>query len=280
MRVWPRPEPLAPAAAPSGTTVGGGLPQEQSIDGEEPPACAPSAGAPAAGLGGAGGWGQLARGGAAGGAGAAAPPAGLMERSREHAAALALIARRTSEAGSSRGSAGAARPRAGPGAAARRGPSSNAARRPVRDTPDGAGGGAPWDAASEDGGAGGVGGGDLPGTLGARLADLGRQLLHNIDSEFDERRAAAAERLGACYVMAAEAAAAAGGGSVGGSFVSFPSMSGAGGLSGAGGGGAGSLAGGGGAGSGGAAGDKGGITARKLGALKGAPGAKSRRVPG
>jgi hypothetical protein len=132
-----------------------------------------------------------AHGGPARGAGVAAACA-QQDRS---AAMLALLAARASETG------GAAR----------------------RMTGDG-----DLDAASDASGFVGRGEPDPPGSLGARLADLGRQLLHNIDREYEDREQAAGEKLGACYVAAAAAAAAAASASVsrGGSFVGCSSLAG------------------------------------------------------
>ncbi|KAI8472624.1 MAG: WD40-repeat-containing domain protein [Monoraphidium minutum] len=279
-RVWPRPSAAAPTAAPSCATLGGGaLAQEESADGcsTAAAAAAPAVAGPSHRLGAPASKQQQHR----------SSGNGVRARTQDRAlAAMLLIAGRTSETGSGSGAAGggaarhlAAR-RSGGGAAAPRGGAA------ARTAPDGGASSVGFDSGHEDGGGGGSSLGDAPGTLGARLADLGRQLLVEIDGSYDGRRRAASERLGACYVAAAEAAAAADGGSRVGSFVAFPSLSGGGGWSGGGGGGVGSGMGGGGAGAWGAkagaggAGGAGGGAARKLGALKGAAGGKSRRAKG
>ena len=87
---------------------------------------------------------------------------------------------------------------------------------------------------NQDGADGGVcGDGAPPGSLAARLAQLGRDLDGGLEAEFEQRRAGAGERLGACYVRAAESAAAAAAAAAAAgrtaSFGGWRSMSGAGG---------------------------------------------------
>lgn len=141
-------------------------------------------------------------------------------------AAMSMLMGRASETGSSAGGAGRQQ-HALLGAGARRLSLLGMGVR-ISQGSDTDAGSAAAEGGSEDGGASH----EMPGTLAARLADLGRHLLTDIDEEFSARKREAGEKLGACYVAAAEAAAAAAAasnsfsGSRGGSFIGgFPSIS-------------------------------------------------------
>jgi len=190
MRLWPQPSAGAPSvAAPSGSiSIVGRSCALTREDSDEIEVSGTAAAARAVGPAGAGQRGTAA---------------GKQQQDRA-AAALASIAGRARETGSMLSGVGAIRPSEG---------------------------GMEPDTASEaSAAAGGMPRGSLdpPGTLGHRLHELGQQLLWNIDSEYEERQKLAGEKLGACYVAAAEAAAAAAGAGIsrGGSFVGYPSMTG------------------------------------------------------
>jgi hypothetical protein len=182
LRLWPRPSCLggrrSGSEASSAAPPSCGLQQEDS---EGDAAAVGEAGdsRPSRGKGAA----VAGAGGSEGGGAAAGGGRGGCNKGRERAALLLSLGRRASEAGSAAG--GVPVPRRGGG---------------------GAGGAAPAGGGKD---AGARGGQDVPGSLGARLADLGERLLGEIEAEYKQHVAAGHEKLGGCYVAAAAEAAAA-----------------------------------------------------------------------